>query len=73
MTRLARVRSLFPLGAVVLPWILSRLVSVPVLLAAMDAPQLGSRFTQLAIKWDGSYYVEIARNGYGPVDVVFPR
>ena len=73
MTRLAGVRSLFPLGAVVLPWLLSRLISVPVLLAAMDAPQLGSRFTQLAIKWDGSYYIEIARNGYGPVDVVFPR
>ena len=24
----------------------------------MDSPQLGSRFTQLAIKWDGSYYVD---------------
>jgi hypothetical protein len=71
--RVARARSLFPFGAVVLPWFLSRVISVTVLLAAMDSPQLGSRFTQLAIKWDGSYYVAIARNGYGPVDVVFPR
>ena len=72
-TRVAGVRSLFPLGAVVAPWLLSRVISVTVLLMAMDAPQLGSRFTQLAIKWDGSYYMVIARHGYGPVDVVFPR
>jgi hypothetical protein len=71
--RLGRVGSLFPLRAVVLPWLFSRVVSTSVLLVAMNDPFGGSRFSQLAVKWDGSFYFAIAHDGYGPVDVTFPR
>ena len=30
-------------------------------------------FTQFAEKWDGAYYIGIARTGYGPVNVPDPR
>jgi hypothetical protein len=67
------VRSLFPFGAVVLPWFLSRFVSVVVMLVAVNDPTRGSRFTQLFTRWDGAFYLEIARRGYGPVTGVrFP-
>ena len=68
-----RIRGLFPWSAVVAPWLVSRVISVTVLLAAVNDPFRGSRFTQFALKWDGAYYVGIARTGYGPVDVEFPR
>jgi hypothetical protein len=64
---------LFPWGAVVAPWLLSRVLSIGVMLAAVDDPFRGSRFTQFVLKWDGAYYVGIARTGYGAVDVEFPR
>jgi hypothetical protein len=53
--------------------VLSRVVAVSVLLVAMNDPLGGSRLTQLAVRWDGSFYLAIARTGYGPVDVPFPR
>ncbi len=28
---------------------------------------------QVATRWDGAFYLDIARNGYGPVDVPFPK
>ncbi|MET0628028.1 MAG: glycosyltransferase family 39 protein [Acidimicrobiia bacterium] len=55
------------------PWLVSRVLSIGVMLAAVHDPFRGSRFTQLVLKWDGAYYVGIARTGYGPVDVEFPR
>ena len=67
------LRRTFPWGAVLAPWLLSRVLSLSVMLAAVNDPFRGSRFTQFALKWDGAYYVGIARTGYGPVDVEFPR
>jgi hypothetical protein len=73
-TRVAGARSLFPLGAVVLPWLLSRVISVAVLLVAMNDPSRGSRFRQLSLQWDGAFYLDIARHGYGPVTgVQYPK
>src|SRR5437016_3443961 len=69
----ARIADVFPWRAVVAPWLVSRAISLTVLLAAMNDPFGGSRVQQLAIKWDGQFYVEIARGGYGAVDVLFPR
>ncbi|HEX9466954.1 MAG TPA: glycosyltransferase family 39 protein [Acidimicrobiia bacterium] len=63
----------FPFGAVVLPWLVSRVLSVAVLMLAVDDPRRGSRFTQVAMRWDGAFYLAIARQGYGPVGVPFPR
>ena len=72
--RVAGARSLFPLGAVVLPWLLSRVISLAVLLVAMHDPSRGSRFMQLSLHWDGAYYLDIARHGYGPVTGVrYPK
>ena len=67
------LRGLFPWSAVVAPWLVSRVISIAVLLAAVNDPFRGSRFTQFALKWDGAFYVDIARTGYGPVDVEFPQ
>ncbi|HEX5588018.1 MAG TPA: glycosyltransferase family 39 protein, partial [Acidimicrobiia bacterium] len=67
------LRHLFPWWAVVAPWLVSRVLSIGVMLAAIHDPFRGGRFTQLVLKWDGAYYVGIARTGYGPVDVRFPR
>ena len=66
------VRTL-PWSGVVAPWLFSRVVSIAVLLVAANDPVRGSRFTQLATRWDGAFYLDIARNGYGPVDVPFPK
>jgi hypothetical protein len=62
-----------PWSAVVAPWLLSRVVSMVVLLAAVNDPARGSRFDQVATRWDGAFYLDIARNGYGPVDIPFPK
>ena len=64
---------LFPWRGVVAPWLLSRVVSIVVLLVAVNDPARGSRFVQVATRWDGAFYLDIARNGYGPVDVPFPK
>jgi hypothetical protein len=69
----AGVARLFPWRGVVAPWLLSRVVSIVVLLAAVNDPSRGSRFVQVATRWDGAFYLDIARNGYGPVDVPFPK
>jgi hypothetical protein len=58
---------------VVTPWLVSRVVSVVVLLVGVDDPARGSRFVQVATRWDGAFYLDIARNGYGPVNVPFPK
>src|SRR5262249_20160146 len=58
---------------VVAPWLVSRVVSVAVLLVGVNDPARGSRFVQVATRWDGAYYLDIARNGYGPVGVPFPK
>lgn len=67
------VARLFPWRGVVAPWLLSRVVSIAVLLAAVNDPVRGSRFVQVATRWDGAFYLDIARNGYGPVNVAFPK
>ena len=69
----AGVARLFPWRGVVAPWLLSRVVSIAVLLAAVNDPVRGSRFVQVATRWDGAFYLDIARFGYGPVDVDFPK
>jgi hypothetical protein len=58
---------------VVAPWLVSRVLSIGVLLLAVNDPARGSRFDQLVTKWDGAFYLQIARDGYGPVDIPFPR
>jgi hypothetical protein len=63
----ASVASVFPLRAVIAPWLLSRVISITVLLISMHDPSRGSRFTQLTLQWDGAYYLDIARHGYGAV------
>jgi len=67
------VVGLLPWRGVVAPWLLSRIVSIVVLLAAVNDPARGSRFVQVATRWDGAFYLDIARNGYGPVDIAFPK
>jgi hypothetical protein len=63
----------YPGRAVIAPWLVSRVLAVPVLLAAMANPARGSRFTQMLLHWDGGFYLVIARDGYGPVTGSFPR
>jgi hypothetical protein len=65
--------ALLPWKGVVAPWLVSRVVSMVVLLAAVNDPTRGSRFAQVATRWDGAFYLDIARNGYGPVDIPFPK
>ena len=50
-------RSVLPWSGVVAPWLLSRVVSVVVLLAAVNDPARGSRFEQVATRWDGAFYL----------------
>ena len=42
-------------------------------MAAVNDPQQGSRFVQVLLRWDGAHYISIARSGYGPVSVPFPK
>jgi hypothetical protein len=67
------VARLFPWSGVVAPWLVSRVLTTVVLLAAVNDPARGSRFVQVATRWDGAFYLDIARNGYGPVGVPFPK
>lgn len=60
-------------AGVVGAWFVSRVLSIGVLLVAMHDPARGSRFDQLVTRWDGAFYLQIARDGYGPVDIPFPR
>lgn len=68
-----RLVRLLPWTGVVAPWLVSRVLSMVVLLAAVNDPERGSRFVQVATRWDGAFYLDIARNGYGPVDIPFPK
>jgi hypothetical protein len=66
-------RQLLPWSGVLAPWLLSRIISIVVLLAAVNDPARGSRFDQVATRWDGAFYLDIARSGYGRVDIPFPK
>jgi hypothetical protein len=67
MTRLAALR------VVLLPWILSRLLSIAVFLVAVDPPAGMSRFTKVATTYDGGIYFYIADHGYGALGAPQPR
>lgn len=54
-------------------WLVSRALSVGVLLVAVHDPARGSRFDQLVTRWDGAYYLDIARSGYGSASIQWPR
>ncbi len=59
-----QVRSLLPWRAVVLPWLVSRVLAAAVLAGARSSGgrlRLGGFFA-----WDGGWYEHIARFGYGP-------
>jgi hypothetical protein len=64
---------MFPWTGVVAPWLFSRVVSIVVLLIGVNDPTRGSRFVQVATRWDGAFYLDIAHHGYGPVDIPFPK
>ncbi|MEX2253876.1 MAG: glycosyltransferase family 39 protein [Acidimicrobiia bacterium] len=62
---LARVGELVPWRAVVVPWLVSRLVCAGVILGAASWPfDAGLEFRGFQI-WDGAFYTSIARGGYG--------
>jgi hypothetical protein len=61
------------LAGIVGAWIVSRVLSIGVLLLALNDPARGSRFDQLVTHWDGAFYLQIAHEGYGPVHIPFPR
>jgi hypothetical protein len=48
--------------------VLSRGLSIAVLLAVVNAPVRGSQWTQLVHRWDGDHYLIIARDGYRAVE-----
>jgi len=56
---------LLPWREVVLPWLVSRVYSVFLIFAAASVGSGGIRATGFA-KWDGQWYLAIARFGYGP-------
>jgi hypothetical protein len=49
----------------VVPWLVSRVLSVTVLLVAIHDPGRGSKLDQYVLRWDGGWYLGIARDGYG--------
>lgn len=67
------MKPLAALRAVLLPWIVSRLLSVVVFLVALDPPAGTSRFTKLATSYDGGFYLFIADHGYGSLAMTQPR
>jgi hypothetical protein len=67
MSRLTALR------VAVLPWIVSRVLSVVVFLVAIDPPAGTSRFATFATKYDGGFYFFIAEHGYGSLAVQQPR
>ena len=65
-----RASRLFPRRAVVLPFLVSRIVSdVLILVMATSRSSLAPAYSSGFAKWDGSWYVEIAKFGYGPKPV----
>jgi Gpi18-like mannosyltransferase len=63
-TRAPERLPLFPWREVVLPWLVSRVYSVFLIVAAASIGNGGIRATGFA-KWDGQWYLAIARFGYG--------
>ena len=62
------------LGVIALPWVLSRMLAAAVVLAAPSYPfSDGVKLTGFWSRWDGAFYLAIAREGYGMVDTRFPR
>jgi hypothetical protein len=59
---------LLPWREVVLPWLVSRVYSVALIVGAASIGHDGLRATGFA-KWDGQWYLAIARFGYGPEPV----
>jgi hypothetical protein len=58
---------LFPLRAVVLPFVVSRVISdLLILVMAKSRESLLPAYYSGFAKWDGSWYVTIAKSGYGP-------
>jgi hypothetical protein len=58
---------LFPLRAVVLPFLVSRVISdALILVMAKSRSSLAPAYYSGFAKWDGSWYVQIAKTGYGP-------
>lgn len=63
------VRAIFPWRSVVVPWLVSRLLSAGVIIGAASWPfDRGLRFSGFQI-WDGLWYTLIARDGYGALPV----
>ena len=67
MSRLTALR------VAVLPWVVSRVLSVVVFMVAIDPPAGTSRFTRFATAYDGGFYFFIAEHGYGSLGVTQPR
>jgi hypothetical protein len=64
-TRAPERLPLLPWREVVLPWLVSRIYSVALIVGAASIGSGGIRATGSA-KWDGQWYLAIARFGYGP-------
>ena len=67
------MKPLATLRVVLLPWIVSRLLSVAVFLVATNPPAGSSRFTKLVTSYDGGFYFYIADHGYGSLGMTQPR
>jgi hypothetical protein len=67
-TRAPERLPLLPWGEVVRPWLVSRIYSVALIVGAASVGHDGIRATGFA-KWDGQWYLTIARFGYGPEPV----
>lgn len=60
-----RLSTLFPWRAVVLPWLVSRVLAAVLIVGARSIAADGLRFAGFA-RWDGGWYRLIAHFGYGP-------
>jgi hypothetical protein len=60
---------LFPWRAVVLPWLVSRLLCAAVIVAATSWPFDGGLKFRGFQMWDGVWYTAIARDGYGVLPI----
>jgi MYXO-CTERM domain-containing protein len=67
-TRAPERLPLLPWREVVLPWLVSRIYSVALIVGAASVGHDGIHATGFA-KWDGQWYLAIARFGYGPAPV----
>jgi hypothetical protein len=61
----SRAAAVLPWREVVVPWLVSRLYSCTLIVAAASIGNGGLRATGFD-KWDGLWYLQIARLGYGP-------